>query len=70
MPKIALAVSIVIGLAAIVVVYLAFLAHEFVKAGRLNVALGEGVFFYVAARPAFLIAAAVAFALVLYTTAR
>jgi len=66
MPRIGVAVGVATGLAAVVVVYLAFLAHEFVKAGRANVALGMGALPYVATRPAFLIAAAVAFALALY----
>jgi len=66
MPRIATAVAIAIGLAAVIVVYLTFLAHEFVRAGRANVALGIGTLAYVATRPGFLITAAVAFLLCLY----
>jgi len=66
MPRIATAVGVAIGLVAVIVIYLAFLAHEFVRAGRGNVALGIGTLAYVASRPAFLITAIVAFALCLY----
>ena len=67
MPKIALALRIAASLAAAAaVVYLAFVAWEFVKAGLAGVALGVGVFPYVATRPTFLIAAGGAFVLVLY----
>jgi hypothetical protein len=70
MPKIAFALGIATGLAAVVIVYLTFLAHEFVKAGRTNVALGTGVIPYVATRPTFLVAAAIAFVLILYEVVR
>ena len=66
MQRIATAVGIAIGLVAAIVVYLAFLAHEFVRAGRANVALGIGTLAHVVTRPGFLIAAALAFLLCLY----
>ncbi|MFZ3213600.1 MAG: hypothetical protein WA188_19005 [Terriglobales bacterium] len=66
MSKIAVAVGVATGFAAVMVVYLAFLAHELVRGGRGNVALGIGTLPYAATRPGFLIAAAVAFTLALY----
>jgi len=61
--------STFVGLAAAFVVYLVFVAREFVKAGRSGLAMGIGVFPYVATRPAFWILAAIAFALAVYIIA-
>jgi len=70
MPRIAVAVGVLLGLAAVIVVFLVFLAHEFVKAGRSNVAVGiVGVLLYVATRPTFLVTAAAAFGLAFYKVA-
>ena len=43
-----------VGLDAVAVVYIAFVAHEFVIGGRDNVAIGIAVLFFVAQRPLFL----------------
>ena len=69
MPKIAVAAGSLLGLAAVIVVFLVFLAHEFVKAGESNVAVGIGVLLYVATRPTFLVTAAMAFGLAFYKVA-
>ena len=70
MPRIAIGIGVVIGFAAATVVYVAFVAIEFVKAGRSNFAVGVGVFPDVATRPGFLVAAAAAFALAFYAVVR
>ena len=62
--------STCMGLAAVFVVYLVFVAREFVKAGRSGLAMGIGVFPHVATRPAFWALAAIAFALVFYMIAQ
>jgi len=70
MPKMGVAAGVLLGLAAVIVVFLVFLAHEFVKAGQSNVAVGiPGVLLYVATRPTFLVTAAVAFGLAFHKVA-
>ena len=70
MSRIVNGIGVVVGLAAVLVVYVAFVACEFVKAGRSNAALGVGVFPYVITRSAFLVCAAAAFALAFYAVIR
>lgn len=52
-----------VGVAAVLVVYIAFVAHEFVNAGHSGAAVGVGVFTTVLGRPLFVVAAMTAFVL-------
>ena len=69
MSKFVVVISTLGGFAAVFVVYVTFVAHEFVKSGRLGRAMGLGVFPYVAMRPEFLIVAGLAFAMAFYKVA-
>jgi hypothetical protein len=59
-----------VGLAQILVVYVAFVAHEFLRAGRSGKAVGIGAFFTVPGQPLFLVMAAAAFVFAFYLVVR
>ena len=63
-------ISSVIGFAAVLLVYVAFVAHEFLKASRDGHAVGIGVLAFVVVSPFFWITAVIAFALAFFAVAR
>ena len=65
MDKVGIALGTALGIVAIVVVYLAFLAHQFLTAGQAGRALGIGVFLSILQRPSFWVIAALACAVTL-----
>jgi hypothetical protein len=64
MNKFGVSLGTALGIVAIVV-YLAFLAHQFLTAGQAGRALGIGVFLSILKRPAFWVIAALACAVAL-----
>lgn len=60
----------IVGLSAVIVVYIAFVAHEFVEGGHVGKAVGVGALLSVFGRPLFLAAAIIAFLLAFYRVVR
>jgi hypothetical protein len=70
MSPVTIVISSLIGSAAVLLVYVAFVAHEFLKAGQKGFAVGIGVLAFVAVSPSFWITAVIAFVLAFYAVAR
>jgi hypothetical protein len=70
MSSVTILISSVISFAAVLLVYVAFVAHAFLKASRDGYAVGIGVLAFVVVSPFFWITAVIAFVLAFYAVAR
>jgi hypothetical protein len=70
MSRLSTLIAGIIGIAAVLVVYAAFIAHEFVEAGRAGAAVGVNVLYTTLVQPSFLVVAVTAFGLIVYLVLR